>query len=86
MSALFIAVGTNFVGFLAFYHIVRLVPATVASLSVLAVPGVAFAAGAVLLDEAMTAVDVVAFALIAAALVTVLPKPPIRRRRPQTDR
>ena len=79
-SAVFVAMGTNFIGFLAFYHIVRLVPATVASLSVLAVPGVAFASGFLLLDEAMTVTDVVAFGLIAAALTTVLPKPSFMSR------
>jgi drug/metabolite transporter (DMT)-like permease len=74
-SAVFVAMGTNFIGFLAFYHIVRMVPATVASLSVLAVPAVAFSAGFVLLDERMTVTDGIAFSLIAAALATVLPKP-----------
>lgn len=79
-SAIFVAMGTNFVGFVAFYHIVRLVPATVASLSVLAVPGVAFASGFLLLDEPMTVTDAIAFGLIVAALATVLPKPSFKSR------
>ena len=79
-SALFITFGANFLGFLAFFHIIRLVPAVVASLSILAVPGVAFAVGVVLVDEVMTLTDVVAFVLIAGALTTVLPKPSLKRR------
>ena len=79
-SAIFVMLGANLVGFLAFFHIIKMVPATVASLSVLAVPGVAFGFGALLLDEAMTVMDVVAFGLIAGALTTVLPKPSMKRR------
>lgn len=78
-SAVFIMVGANFLGFLAFFHIIRTVPAVVASLSVLAVPGVSFGVGVFLLDEVMTLMDVVAFVLIAGALTTVLPKPTLRR-------
>ena len=80
-SALFLAFGANFLGFLAFYHIIRLVPAVVASLSILAVPGVSFAVGVFLVDEVMTLTDVLAFGLIAGALTTVLPKPSLKRRR-----
>ncbi len=79
LSALFVAFGCNLIGFLAFFALIRQVPAVVASLSVLAVPGVAFAGGLVLLGEAMTALDALAFALLAGALVTVLPRPAARR-------
>ncbi len=78
-SALYIMFGANFLGFLTFFYIIGMVPAVVASLSVVAVPGVAFVLGVFILDEIMTAMDGVAFALIAGALATVLPKPSIKR-------
>ena len=77
LCALFVAFGCNLAGFLGFF-IIKQVPAIVASLSVLAVPGVAFGVGAFLLDEVMTPLDAVAFALIAGALTTVLPKPSMK--------
>jgi drug/metabolite transporter (DMT)-like permease len=84
-SAVFLTFGANFLGFLAFFHIIRLVPAVVASLSILAVPGVSFAVGVFLVDEVMTLTDVVAFVLIAGALTTVLPKPSLKRRNSSPD-
>ncbi len=80
LSALFVAFGCNLVGFLGFFVLIRQVPAIVASLSVVAVPGVAFAGGLIMLGEAMTALDALAFALLAGALVTVLPRPAMKRR------
>ncbi|MDP6720550.1 MAG: hypothetical protein QGF59_17950, partial [Pirellulaceae bacterium] len=74
----------NFLGFLTFFYIIRMVPAVVASLSVVAVPGVSFGFGVILLNEVMTLMDGVAFALIAGALTTVLPKPSMRRRKAAT--
>ena len=65
-------------GFWAFFRIIQMVPASVASLSVLAVPGVALLLGPLLVDEPITAIDLIAFALIAGALLTVLPLPNLR--------
>jgi len=78
-SALFIMFGANFLGFLTFFYIIGMVPAVVASLSVVAVPGVAFLLGMFILDEVMTIMDGIAFVLIAGALTTVLPKPLLYR-------
>ena len=80
LSALFVVFGCNLVGFLGFFVLIKQVPAIVASLSVLAVPGVAFAGGLVMLGEAMTVLDALAFALLAGALITVLPRPATKRR------
>ena len=80
LSALFVAFGCNLIGFLGFFVLIKQVPAIVASLSVLAVPGVAFAGGLVMLGEAMTALDALAFALLVGALATVMPKPTMKRR------
>jgi drug/metabolite transporter (DMT)-like permease len=71
--------GANFLGFLTFFYIIGMVPAVVASLSVVAVPGVAFLLGMFILDEVMTIMDGIAFVLIAGALTTVLPKPLLNR-------
>ena len=62
-------------GHWAFFRIIDMVPASVAALSVLAVPGVALLLGPVLVDESITWIDAAAFALIAGALTTVLPLP-----------
>jgi drug/metabolite transporter (DMT)-like permease len=78
-AALFVMLLPLIFGYWAFFRIVDMVPANVAALSVVAVPGVSFALGRVLLDETVSTTDMVAFALIVGALATVLPKPARRR-------
>lgn len=77
-AAVFVMVLPLIYGYWAFFRIIDMVPANVASLSVVAVPGVALLLGPLLVDEPITAIDFVAFALIAGALVTVLPLPSLQ--------
>lgn len=69
-------------GYWAFFRITQMAPASVASLSVVAVPGVSLALGPFLVGEPITTQDMIAFALIAGALLTVLPLPRLRRPAP----
>ena len=74
-AAVFIMILSLIFGYWAFFRIIEMVPASVASLSIVAVPGVSLLLGPVLVDEPITIIDLFAFALIAGALLTVLPLP-----------
>lgn len=77
-AALFVMILPLLFGYWAFFRIIEMVPANVASLSIVMVPGVSLLLGPLLVDEPITVVDLVAFALIAGALLTVLPLPGLR--------
>jgi drug/metabolite transporter (DMT)-like permease len=63
------------VGYWAWFRIVEMVPAGVAALSSLAVPGVGVASAALVLGEPVTWVELTALGMLFAALATVLPLP-----------
>ena len=81
-AAMFVMVLPMIYGYWAFFRIIEMVPASVASLSIVAVPGVSLLLGPVLVDEPITIIDFFAFALIAGALLTVLPLPRLRQSGP----
>lgn len=58
-----------------YIKILQLVPVWVASLSMLAIPGVGLVSGAVVLDEPLGWVELAALLLLVGALSTVLPRP-----------
>ncbi|MBT4085563.1 MAG: EamA family transporter [Alphaproteobacteria bacterium] len=63
-------------GFWAWFRIIEMVPASVASLSVLAIPAIGVVSGALILDETIGVTELTALALLLGALATVvLPKP-----------
>jgi drug/metabolite transporter (DMT)-like permease len=63
-------------GFWAWFKIVEMVPASVASLSVLAIPAIGVVSGGFILNEAIGLFELGALALLLGALATiVLPKP-----------
>ena len=63
-------------GFWAWFKIVEMVPASVASLSVLAIPAIGVASGGFILGEVIGMTEIIALALLLGALATVvLPKP-----------
>ena len=62
-------------GFWAWFRLVSLVPAGVASLSVIAVPVVGMTSGALLLGEEIGWREGAALVLVVGALATVMPRP-----------
>ncbi|MAG98782.1 MAG: hypothetical protein CMM08_19080 [Rhodospirillaceae bacterium] len=66
------------VGYWVWFRIVEMVPAGVAALSALAVPGVGVASAALLLDEPVTWVELTALGMLFASLSTVLPLPDLK--------
>lgn len=78
-AAVFVMVLPLLFGYWAFFRIIEMVPASVASLSIVAVPGVSLLLGPLLVDEPITIIDFFAFALIGGALLTVLPLPRLRQ-------
>ncbi len=66
------------VGYWIWFRIVELVPAGVAALSSLAVPGVGVASAALALGEPVTWVELTALGMLFAALSTVLPLPGLK--------
>lgn len=58
-------------GFWIWFRVVDMVPATMATLSTLAIPGLSILAGALMLGETIGSAEIIALALIVAALVTV---------------
>jgi drug/metabolite transporter (DMT)-like permease len=58
-------------GYFAWFKVVRLIPVHIASISLLMIPGVGIATGALLLGEAITLTDIVSCALVAVALALV---------------
>ena len=63
-------------GFWAWFKIVEMVPASVASLSVLAIPAIGVFSGSFILGETIGATEIIALTLLLSALATViLPKP-----------
>ena len=78
-AGLFVMVLPLLYGYWAFFRIIEMVPTSVASLSIVAVPAVSLLLGPLLVDEPITTTDLFAFALITGALLTVLPLPRFRR-------
>ncbi len=68
----FVALG---LGYWLWFRIVELVPVSVSSISVLAVPAVGLASSALILSEPIGPTELVALALVIGALITVVPKP-----------
>ena len=64
----------------AFFRIVHMFPASVAAMSTLAVPVVGVISSTLMLGETVGTTDLIALALIAAALFSVLVVPALRRR------
>ena len=59
-------------GFWAWFRIVEMVPASVASLSVLAIPALGVISGAVILNEEIGTTEIAALALLLGALATIV--------------
>ncbi len=62
------------IGFWTWFRIIEMVPAPVASVSVLVVPGAGLICGALILGEDFGASEIVALGCLIAALVTVMPR------------
>ncbi|HJM50647.1 MAG TPA: DMT family transporter [Alphaproteobacteria bacterium] len=77
-ALLYSALGGIAVGYWIWFRIVEMVPAGVAALSSLAVPGVGVASAALVLGEPVTWVELTALGLLFAALTTVLPLPDLK--------
>ena len=74
-SAAFVAFGAVVGGYLAWFNLVRVLPANVAGVSSLIVPVVAMLSGAIVLGEPLGWREALATALIVAALALVLLRP-----------
>ncbi|HXP04964.1 MAG TPA: DMT family transporter [Stellaceae bacterium] len=72
LALLFLGVISNGIAYFAWFRIVRVLPASVSGISSLAVPCVAVSASALMTGERLGPHDLLAMALIGAALATVL--------------
>jgi drug/metabolite transporter (DMT)-like permease len=70
------------IAYFLWFHIIRLIPATTASLAALSAPVIGLVSSMVLLNEIPTTADVVGFVLIFAASLCALVQPGASRKRP----
>ena len=80
-SVLYLGICAQGLGNCVWFRIIDMVPAGVAGISSLAVPTVGLMVGAVLLDEPVGAVEIIALLLVVGALTTVVTLPSFGRRR-----
>ncbi|MFO0295830.1 MAG: DMT family transporter [Rhodospirillales bacterium] len=80
-AAVYVTAVAMIVGYVAWFRLVGILPASVASLSTIAVPATAMLSGAVILGEALGPREIVALGLMLGALALVLILPALLSRR-----